>query len=68
MNFKIFIILFYLKYFLAKTDIGKNRAECTQTHLAELNVYVPVNVHSEPLTLDYLKNFTVIDNLSLKFT
>jgi len=48
------------QYLLAKTDFRKNRADCTQTHLAELNVYVPVNVHSEPFALDFLKNFTVV--------
>ena len=51
--------LFIFKFFLTKADIGKNRAECTQTHLAELNVYVPVNIHQGEITEDCLKHFQV---------
>ena len=29
------------QFFLREQDIGRNRAQCAQSHLAELNTYVP---------------------------
>lgn len=50
------------QFFLREEDIGKNRATCTQTHLAELNTYVPVNAlpPTKVLSLNDLKNYTVV--------
>lgn len=50
------------QFFLQEKDIGKNRAACTQTHLAELNTYVPVTAlpATKKLTTADLKNFTVV--------
>jgi ubiquitin-activating enzyme E1 len=49
-------------YFASESDLGKNRAQCTQPHLAELNTYVPVRVldPSKELTVDDLKNYQVV--------
>ena len=49
-------------YFASESDLGKNRAQCTQPHLAELNTYVPVRVldPSKELTIDDLKNYQVV--------
>lgn len=50
------------QFFLREEDIGKNRAACSQTHLAELNTYVPVSTLSpnKVLSLNDLKNYTVV--------
>ena len=32
------------QFYLTEKDIGKNRAECTLPHLAELNTYVPLKI------------------------
>ena len=49
------------QFFLHESDLGKNRATCTQTHLAELNTYVPVTCfESKQLTTDDLKHFQVV--------
>lgn len=50
------------QFFLHENDIGKNRAQCTQPLLAELNPYVPVKVLdlNKNLTTDDLKNFQVV--------
>lgn len=44
---------------MRESDIGKNRAMCSQSKLAELNTYVPVNVYTDELANDYLKKFEV---------
>jgi len=53
---------FSSQFFLHENDLGKNRAACTQPHLAELNTYVPVNTldSNKPLTTDDLKNYQVV--------
>ena len=43
-------------------DVGKNRAEACSARLAELNSYVPVNVHTSPLTEDFIAQFQVIQS------
>lgn len=50
------------QFFLREEDLGKNRAQCTQTHLAELNTYVPVLTFpsTKRLTCQDLKNYTVV--------
>jgi len=50
------------QFFLHENDLGKNRAQCTQTHLAELNTYVPVNAldSNKRLTTDDLKHYQVV--------
>lgn len=50
------------QFFLREEDLGKNRAQCTQTHLAELNTYVPVLTlpPTKRLTCQDLKNYTVV--------
>jgi len=50
------------QFFLQEQDIGKNRAACTQTHLAELNTYVPVMTlpANKQLTCQDLKKYTVV--------
>ncbi|OQR75773.1 ubiquitin modifier-activating enzyme 1, partial [Tropilaelaps mercedesae] len=48
------------QYFLTKEDIGKNRAEASCPHIAELNSYVCVSSSTNPLTEDFLTKFPVI--------
>ncbi|XP_035675707.1 ubiquitin-like modifier-activating enzyme 1 [Branchiostoma floridae] len=48
------------QFFLTEDDVGKNRAEATQQHLAELNNYVPVQSYSGKLSEDYISNFQVV--------
>jgi ubiquitin-activating enzyme E1 len=48
------------QFFLKDKDIGKGRAEATQPHLAELNPYVPIHVHTGPLSADVLPTFQVV--------
>lgn len=49
------------QFYLEEKDVGKNMAEATLAHLAELNSYVQVSTHTGPL-LDkqFLSNFSVI--------
>ncbi len=51
------------QFFLSEAQIGQNRADCTLPHLAELNVYVAVNVHKGELTEDFLRHFQVNTSL-----
>jgi len=44
------------QFYLRKADIGKNRAQCSLTHLSELNPYVSVDVCTEALTETLLQN------------
>uniref|UniRef100_W8CC53 Ubiquitin-like modifier-activating enzyme 1 n=2 Tax=Monodelphis domestica TaxID=13616 RepID=W8CC53_MONDO len=48
------------QFYLQEEDIGKNRAEASRPHLAELNTYVPVCAYTGPLTEDFLSNFQVV--------
>uniref|UniRef100_A0A673XX41 E1 ubiquitin-activating enzyme n=1 Tax=Salmo trutta TaxID=8032 RepID=A0A673XX41_SALTR len=48
------------QFYLREEDLGKNRAEVSQTRLAELNSYVPVVAYTEALTDDYLTQFQVV--------
>lgn len=40
--------------------MGQSRAAASAPRLAELNTYVPINVHAGPLTEDVLATFSVI--------
>uniref|UniRef100_A0A7N8XYG9 E1 ubiquitin-activating enzyme n=1 Tax=Mastacembelus armatus TaxID=205130 RepID=A0A7N8XYG9_9TELE len=55
------------QFYLREEDLGKNRAEVSQSRLAELNSYVPVTAYTGALTEDYLIKFQVVvlTNLSL---
>ncbi|XP_049268908.1 ubiquitin-like modifier-activating enzyme 1 [Rhipicephalus sanguineus] len=48
------------QYFLGEDTIGENRASACEASLAQLNQYVQVKAHTEPLTNDFLKKFTVL--------
>ncbi|KAG9269620.1 ubiquitin-like modifier-activating enzyme 1 [Astyanax mexicanus] len=48
------------QFYLREEDLGKNRAEVSQTRLAELNSYVPVTAYTGELTDDYLTDFQVV--------
>lgn len=48
------------QFYLSENDIGRNRAEASQKHLAELNTYVPTKVYTGSLTDDFIKKFRVV--------
>lgn len=48
------------QFFLKESDVGQGRAEVTAPRLAELNQYVPVTVHKEPLTPEFAAQFGVV--------
>lgn len=47
------------QFYLREDDLGKSRAEVSQSRLAELNSYVPVTAYTGSLTEDYLTQFQV---------
>lgn len=48
------------QFFLREDDIGRNRAEVTCARLAELNSYVPIAAHTDPLADDFIATFQVV--------
>ncbi|KAL3171995.1 hypothetical protein MRX96_043672 [Rhipicephalus microplus] len=48
------------QYFLGEASVGENRASACEAPLGQLNKYVRVTAHTEPLTMDFLKKFTVV--------
>lgn len=48
------------QFYLSENDVGKNRAEASHKHLAELNTYVPTKVYTGSLTDDFIKKFRVV--------
>lgn len=48
------------QFYLSEADLGKNRAEVSRAHLAELNSYVPVEMYTGELTKEFLKKFRVV--------
>ncbi|KAH7970113.1 hypothetical protein HPB52_024160 [Rhipicephalus sanguineus] len=48
------------QYFLSEDTLGENRASACEASLGQLNKYVQVKAHTEPLTMDFLKTFTVV--------
>lgn len=59
-NNKVTIHDLSAQYYLTEKDIGKSRALTSLEKLAQLNPYVPVNVHTGDLSDNFLKNFKVI--------
>jgi ubiquitin-activating enzyme E1 len=47
------------QYYLSEKDVGRNRAEASCAHLAELNSYVSVSSFTGELTPEYLEQFQV---------
>ncbi|XP_049268864.1 ubiquitin-like modifier-activating enzyme 1 [Rhipicephalus sanguineus] len=48
------------QYFLSENTLGENRAKACEASLGQLNQYVQVKAHTEPLTKDFVKKFTVV--------
>jgi len=48
------------QFFFREADVGQNRAEVTCPRLQELNNHVPVKAHTEALTPDFVKTFSVV--------
>ena len=48
------------QFFLSESDIGFSRAARAAPHLAELNQYVPVNVHTGALSPNFCSQFGVV--------
>ncbi|XP_072144018.1 ubiquitin-like modifier-activating enzyme 1 [Dermacentor andersoni] len=48
------------QYYLSERAVGHNRADACEPLLGRLNQYVQVKAHTEPLTEDFLKQFTVV--------
>jgi len=47
------------QYYLAEKDVGRNRAEASCVHLAELNSYVNVSSYTGELSAEYIEQFQV---------
>ncbi|KAL1419976.1 hypothetical protein MTO96_024769 [Rhipicephalus appendiculatus] len=48
------------QYYLSEESLGENRASSSEASLARLNQYVRVVAHTEPLSNDFLKQFSVV--------
>ena len=48
------------QFYLSEADLGKNRAQVSLNKLAELNGYVTTSASMDPLTEDFLAQFTVV--------
>ncbi|XP_062853593.1 ubiquitin-like modifier-activating enzyme 1 isoform X2 [Trichomycterus rosablanca] len=48
------------QFYLEESDLGENRAICSEKHLARLNSYVRVSTHTEALNRDFLNRFQVV--------
>lgn len=48
------------QFYLKETDLGQNRATCSEKQLSSLNVYVRVSAYTDRLTEDFLKQFQVV--------
>ncbi|KAI5109010.1 ubiquitin-like modifier-activating enzyme 1 [Silurus meridionalis] len=48
------------QFYLKESDLGKNRAICSEKHLARLNSYVRLSTHTETLNEDLLLKFQVV--------
>ncbi|KAL1484722.1 hypothetical protein MTO96_032413 [Rhipicephalus appendiculatus] len=48
------------QYYLGEESLGENRASASEASLARLNQYVRVEAHTEPLSEDFLKQFSVV--------
>ena len=47
-------------YYITHKDIGKNMAEASYNKLVELNSYVKVDLCTDVLTFDIIKNYSVV--------
>ena len=47
-------------YYVTENDIGKNMAEASYNKLVELNSYVKVDLCTDVLTFDIIKNYSVV--------
>lgn len=48
------------QFYLSESSVGKNRAEESCNHLAELNQYVPTTAYTGELDDEFLKKFSVV--------
>ncbi|XP_072540988.1 ubiquitin-like modifier-activating enzyme 1 [Salminus brasiliensis] len=48
------------QFYLRDTDVGQNRALCSEKHLARLNSHVRVSASTEALNQDFLRNIQVV--------
>lgn len=48
------------QFYLTEDDVGKNRAAISHNKLAELNGYVTTSASTEPLTEEFIKQFSVV--------
>ncbi|MCI4375195.1 hypothetical protein PGIGA_G00106540 [Pangasianodon gigas] len=48
------------QFYLKESDLGKNRAVCSEKHLARLNSNVRLSTHTETLNKDFLHKFQVV--------
>ncbi|XP_051986480.1 ubiquitin-like modifier-activating enzyme 1 [Xyrauchen texanus] len=47
-------------FYLKETDVGQNRALCSEKQLSSLNVYVRVSASTDKLSEDFLRQFQVV--------
>ncbi|KAF5904273.1 ubiquitin-like modifier-activating enzyme 1, partial [Clarias magur] len=48
------------QFYLKESDLGENRAICSERHLARLNSHVRLSIHTEHLNKDFLYKFQVV--------
>ncbi|XP_056605952.1 ubiquitin-like modifier-activating enzyme 1 [Triplophysa dalaica] len=48
------------QFYLKESDLGQNRALCSEKQLSSLNVYVRVTAHTDKLNEDFLQQFQVL--------
>ncbi|KAH7967635.1 hypothetical protein HPB52_001512 [Rhipicephalus sanguineus] len=48
------------QYYLSEESLGENRAAASEASLARLNQYVRVEAHTEPLSKEFLKQFSAV--------
>ncbi|KAK2857775.1 hypothetical protein Q7C36_005694 [Tachysurus vachellii] len=48
------------QFYLTESDLGKNRAICSEKHLARLNSHVRLCTYTEPPNKDFLHKFQVV--------
>ncbi|XP_053492231.1 ubiquitin-like modifier-activating enzyme 1 [Ictalurus furcatus] len=48
------------QFYLKESDLGKNRAICSEKYLARLNSHVRLSTHTETLNKEFLYNFQVV--------
>lgn len=58
-NLSWFYVFNILQFYLKESDLGQNRALCSEKQLSSLNVYVRVTAHTEKLNEEFLQQFQV---------